>query len=322
MSADLGPIHRDEDALRLWVEWLYTNNPNSLEMPAAYFESRLKSGLTDDQTAFRRQAEWDDHGETYPMEMEGPGLTIQLTLPPGAHVVSLYDYNKDGTFSFNKLRDYIVTIRKRATSVATAADGESVDICRSRIVNFRSGVYKRFVADGPCDIDINLQRNHSWNTILAGVFVDPLDEDVTAYGSKDELNDDGTALSSLAHQNDLTDALQLWDRLVAMKSVDRAAWASLRRLACGAILAAVANHEHRGQSDNTTTVAELRLRKMAAYAMGDFPEWERTRSLLHLPVPREIERSIHWDAMSDYSGREADILPRFFSYCPLQNSRR
>ena len=75
----IGPNAEKGDSLRYWVHWLHTMNFNSLEMPPTYCYSRVKKGFM--PAAFtRRQAEWDDHGERYPMSKDGPGLYCTLKI--------------------------------------------------------------------------------------------------------------------------------------------------------------------------------------------------------------------------------------------------
>jgi hypothetical protein len=65
-DARIGTNCHAGDSLRYWVHWLYTKNVNSLEMPPTYYSSRVTKGYTTPNFT-RRQAEWDDHGEAYPM---------------------------------------------------------------------------------------------------------------------------------------------------------------------------------------------------------------------------------------------------------------
>ena len=76
----IGPHHDPGDALRLWGSWPVTDNPKSLYTPVC---------------GFRRQADWDDHGEAYSTSYEGPDIWVALTLPEGFYRVSLYFFNKD-----------------------------------------------------------------------------------------------------------------------------------------------------------------------------------------------------------------------------------
>ncbi len=78
-----------------WVHWLYTSDRRSLEMPPTYFDSRVVKGLTTPDKN-RRQAEWDDHGETYPQSLDGPDIYCMLNIPASQFYLSLYDFNKDG----------------------------------------------------------------------------------------------------------------------------------------------------------------------------------------------------------------------------------
>ena len=79
----IGPHHGPHDALRLWGSWPITDNPKSLYTPVC---------------GFRRQADWDDHGEAYSASFEGPDIWVALTLPEGFYRVSLYFFNKDGAW--------------------------------------------------------------------------------------------------------------------------------------------------------------------------------------------------------------------------------
>ena len=109
-DARIGPHCTDDDALRYWIHWLYTDSRKTLEMPPTYHHSRVIKGLTDGKHP-RRQAEWDDHGEAYPMSHEGPDVYCTLAVPKGLFFLSLYDMNKDGHGGANRWRDYRVSIR-------------------------------------------------------------------------------------------------------------------------------------------------------------------------------------------------------------------
>ena len=112
--AQIGPNHPGAaDVMRRWVHWLYTADRRSLEIPPTYFDSRVIKGLTTREKG-RRQAEWDDHGEAYPMALDGPDLYCTVRIPAGRFYLSLYDFNKDGHEGSNRYRDFRVSIRPRS----------------------------------------------------------------------------------------------------------------------------------------------------------------------------------------------------------------
>ncbi len=155
----MGDHHAPGDGLRWWVTWMQTDTQRSLYTPVA---------------GVRRQAEWDDHGEAYPMTREGPDIWIALHLGEGdRHRVSLYFMNKDGGpggGQDNRYRDYTVEVRPFRGTVA-ASEAAPV-LARARVRQFWGGVYECFLLRGPGDYALRVSRNGSFNTILSGVFVD------------------------------------------------------------------------------------------------------------------------------------------------------
>ncbi len=93
--ARIGPHSINDDALRYWIQWLYTTNSRSLEMPPTYLHSRVIKGLTT-WAINRRQSEIDDHSEAYSNTFEGPDIYFSMRIPKGQFILSLYDFNKDG----------------------------------------------------------------------------------------------------------------------------------------------------------------------------------------------------------------------------------
>lgn len=215
--AALGPHAAPDDALRYWVRSLYTQDARSLEMPALYHQNRMALKLATPEMA-RRQAEWDDHGEEYPMSLDGPHLYCRLQVPPGRFVLSLYEVNTQGHTWRNRYRDYRLSIRiptrpLQATAQGTVQEGASRDrtaqggkapaaasgaggagaqeplqealqgteIARGRVSDFWGGVYKRFVVQGPLTLSVEVNRNYSHNTLLSGVLLDQLDEEPAPY---------------------------------------------------------------------------------------------------------------------------------------------
>ena len=153
----MGPHHNGSNSLRHWVHWAKTDNPNSLWDPCL---------------GHRRQAEWDDNSEEYPMTYEGPDVWAVVEIPSGVHQVALYFFNKDGHDGANRYRDYTVEMKR------WFADYNQVDaipaLARARVHDFWGGTYKVFAVNGPGKFLVKVGKNSSLNAILSAVLVDRL----------------------------------------------------------------------------------------------------------------------------------------------------
>ena len=106
-DARMGLNHAPGDSMRYWVQWLATKDNRCLEMSPTYLHSRvLKKTTTWDVN--RRESEWNDNGEAYPMTMDGPHIYCSLSVPAGLFYLSLYDMNprtaRRGTTGFGIIR--------------------------------------------------------------------------------------------------------------------------------------------------------------------------------------------------------------------------
>lgn len=156
-SGRIGPHHKAGDSLRYWVHWLRTED---------------KRTLWDPVLGYRRQADWDDHGEDYAMTWEGPDVWAEVTVPAGLHRLSLYFVNKDGHDGPNRWRDYRVELKPFASG-EVAAD-LAPTLAEARVNDFWGGCHTQFVVRGPASFGVRVGRNHSFNTILQAVFLDKL----------------------------------------------------------------------------------------------------------------------------------------------------
>lgn len=161
----MGPHRQQGDSLRHWVHWINKpENRNILYNPAV---------------AIRTEAEWDDQGEAYQRNFDGPDVWAIVYMPEGIQTISLYFYNPNGREETNGYRDYIVELRK----VSAPVPGEKIELnikdvlslpvqARTRVNHFAgSGVYKTFIVQGGLPYYIRICRNYSMNTILNGVFL-------------------------------------------------------------------------------------------------------------------------------------------------------
>lgn len=153
----LGPNHQKDDAVRHWIHWMQTTDRRCLFHPAFNY---------------RRQAEWDDHGESYPLWHDGPDIWIGIDVPAGVHRISLYFVNKDGHQGLNRLRDYLIELR-------FPRSGESASRARvhahARVRGFRGGAYVTFLTNNAGRMYLRLARRNSYNTMVSGVFIDRVD---------------------------------------------------------------------------------------------------------------------------------------------------
>jgi hypothetical protein len=187
----------------------------------------------------RRQAEIDDHGEDYCILQDTPGIDFSFTLPAGAHAVSLYFRNDNGTGGKNRYRDWIIDIRR----VYPLEDpGAAPWSARARVVDFREGVYKVFTTASAGRYRIHVHRNDSVNVMCSGFFIGRLDGHA-----------DIATLMPLS--SNLGSAARLWleasrsAALASSRSVHLAAVLALRSLGAAA----------RGVPEVASWIAELNL---------------------------------------------------------------
>jgi hypothetical protein len=155
------------DQIRRWVHWVESNDKRVLQC--------LSLGG-------RKQAEWDDHKEVYPITLDGPHIYCTFNLPAGNYLMSLYFFNKDGHNDKNRLRDYLTSVQIHP-QLNNKSEIESFFLksqsgLSSRVSMFWGGVYKRFfvtINKNEC-ITIKIDSNYSFNTILSGVFFDSAGE--------------------------------------------------------------------------------------------------------------------------------------------------
>ena len=149
VSGWIGPNHRKIEGMRRWLHWLVTDNPNTLWL--------IQQGI-------RRQAEWDDHGETYGRYFNGPDLTVEVHVPAGGNDVAFYFFNKDGREGQNRRRDYLIEMSR-------VGEKKSPILARARVKDFWNGVYKVFRINESGDYLFRIRRQGSFAAILSGVFV-------------------------------------------------------------------------------------------------------------------------------------------------------
>lgn len=148
----------ESNSLRHWIHWEKTDNPRVLYNPLL---------------GFRRDGEWDDHAEALSFSVEGPDVWVKVTVPAGTHRLSTYYFNKDGHDGNNRMRDYLLELKKGHATTVQEAEKLPTQ-AKSRVRDFWGGVYKRFVVQGPSTCWLKVGKNNSFNTTVCGVFLDKI----------------------------------------------------------------------------------------------------------------------------------------------------
>ncbi|MDR2172460.1 MAG: hypothetical protein LBP59_20145, partial [Planctomycetaceae bacterium] len=172
----IGPNRNSDDTIRRWVHWLQTDNPKTMYSPI---------------DGYRRQAEWDDHGEAYSWQKDGPDIWYHFNADmDGIFNIGMYFFNKDGHESNNRFRDYTIEVYHttqvwkdtnlsnfQKVTLEFAKLGEEL-VCKSkplfktRVHNFWGGVHKSFSVRGKGMYMVKIDRNYSFNTIVSSVTID------------------------------------------------------------------------------------------------------------------------------------------------------
>ena len=105
----------------------------------------------------RTPAVWDDHGEVYPLG-KGPNLYVDLAVPDGDFVLSLYFFE----VSWPQYRNHRLRI----------LDEHRKPLASASVADYYDGVFKRFLVAGPRKITLETTRGYSPNAVLSGLFLD------------------------------------------------------------------------------------------------------------------------------------------------------
>lgn len=303
-SASIGPNRTADDGLRYWVQTLYTTDPHCLELPPTYLDSRVQKGLTTPDKN-RRDSSQDDHGETYPMAMEGPNVYQTVRVPPGLYVLSLYFFNRqyaDGPGD----RDYRLSVRPqpegaRATSLI---DFSSLpEWANGRVVQHYAGVWKRFLVRGPQSLTVEVDRNHSWNTELDGITLDLLDELPPPYFGEVSTWNQAQLHPAVRPQSHGDDpAARLLDALTRVCQ-DNSRWWTTHSRQDYLALSRWYNSQPAGIHDATY----WRHLASCCYGIGLYQRWEDCLRLAGLTPARDVEKALHWNGISD-EGQDYQVV--------------
>ncbi|HUZ06478.1 MAG TPA: hypothetical protein VMV89_03225, partial [Candidatus Paceibacterota bacterium] len=296
-DARIGFNHDPGDSLRYWIHWLATDDNRCLEMSPTYLDSRVMKGLTT-READRRESEWDDHGEAYPMDKDGPHLYCSLSIPAGLFYLSLYEIDPNGHTTVTRFRDYVISVRPHPgirSFYDIAGFDQQPELAHARAQDFYNGVYKRFLVRGPAKLTIQVNRNHSFNTILPGVMLDLVDELPPPYyetrqeweqkqkaGAQPE-----TGGNFQPAETEAEAARRLASALNEMPFKNETWWAENKRRFYLPLL-----RRQLASDINPTALAT------SYYQLNLFADWEKQLKAQGITTAREIEKALRWDGVT------------------------
>lgn len=248
------------------------------------------------------------------MTHQGPDLYVSLRVPAGDFTLSLYDFNKDGHAGNNRLRDYRFSLRPHPSELPL----ESIEgfeswpeLANGRIRDFWGGVYKRFLVRGPQTLTVQVGRNYSFNTILAGVFLDKVSEEPEPYFAPAPITLAGyrrarraqraqSQLAANAPRGEAVTVDLIWAELERIERENPRWWATQGRLVYGRLLPWL---DHARLATSSDRMPQLYARLGTCYyQLAMFGPWEAMQKRRGLTTAREIERGLVWDGHSDSSG--------------------
>jgi hypothetical protein len=310
-DARIGARYMPADSLRYWVHWLATKDNRCLEMSPTYLHSRVLKKLTT-WDVNRRESEWDDHGEAYPMSKDGPHIYCSLSIPEGLFYLSLYEIDPNGHSTTARFRDYQISIRPNlwqtpAPHTANTTTWQSFydisefdqkpELAHARANDFYGGVYKRFLVRGPAKLTVQVNRNYSFNTILPGVMLDLVDELPPPYfctrqewEAKPPKAVPEKASSAFIPADTAAEAAQrLATALAEVRFKNEAWWAENKRRFYLPLL-----RWQLAEASQTNSPALA----SSYYQLNLFADWEKQLKAQGLTPAREIEQAIRWDGVT------------------------
>ncbi len=286
------------NSLRYWVHWVSTGNPRALEMPPVYFDSRVASGYAKPKD-YRRQSEVDDNGEAYSLWKSGPHVYATVQVPAGHYIFSFYNHNKDGHDGSNRMRDYAISLRVHPDDKALddVWDFDKwPELAHGRRRDFWGAVYKRYRVQGPTTLTLKLDKNQSFNVILAGLFLDKETEEPAPYFSQIQ---PVKTPDKRSESEQTVDAL--WGAMEAARERSPLWWNAEERRYSEELLRTL-EAARLTTTDDGTRLLYQRL-GTCYYRLNLYPQWEALQERRGLKTARQIETELRWDGAPATSGK-------------------
>lgn len=208
-----------EDPPRLWLGANYGTDRRALYDPSMHY--------------FRGQdpytyGSWDDHGEVHPYDWQGPDLYVDLAIPTGEYLLSLYfvDFDCD-------------PLHPRNFRVGLLGPDLSY-LLRLRTGYCKDGIYKSVYVRGPQRLTVKIAKDNNVCTILSGVFLDPVLEpgalydavwDLISPGGTQEADKAASGLEQAGLRRTFADLREVWHRSRAESYLALDRWARLAEAA-------------------------------------------------------------------------------------------
>ncbi|MGC9261106.1 MAG: ligand-binding sensor domain-containing protein [Phycisphaerae bacterium] len=353
----IGPHCHPGDSVRLYHTWLFTHKQRVLQLPPIYDQMAYAMAMGGSGKNDRRESEIDDHGEAYSEAWQGPDVNVTFHIPKGEYTLSIYEFNKDGHTGANRARDYVFSAeglppgtkvqrvltghapgfydRKVLTAIqraelisrGAAAFYRLPTSVLGRIVNFWGGVWHRILVRGPMVLLIRIGRNHSFNTILCGAALDPLNEHPAPYyygrqAWRARLKQLSNAREALRRRwTEIRDTLPkvgegvpsgyFANRLLRdeefMLHENPDAWAASSQLIYTVELRRLMALY--GKRLLRAKPGQLVVAARCAYRLELFPLWEGLEQRQDITTSRQIEKGLRWNQVySSYRGLEFGVI--------------
>ena len=202
--------------------------------------------------------------------------------------------------------------------------------------DFWPGAYKRFLVRGPTEITLHQSRNHSFNTILAGVFLDLVDEYPVPYFHTVQEWQAMKSAEAREVQSLLADSRASGRRSQRFRPAQTAAEAAVRgfdelermRLWNAVWWAVEGVHFYKPllrwylaalqEVPPGPVKQELYARAATCYyRLGLYEKWEAGQILLGKTPARQIEKALRWDGVHDFDGKGYQVVTDYLREHPI-----
>jgi hypothetical protein len=291
-AVTIGPNHDKGDTNRYWVANLYSKERRILELPPVYLDSRIRRGMTKPELN-RRDSQWDDHGEAYAYTYDGPHLYTTLKIPEGKFCLSIYQVNSNGHAGEGRYRDFRISVRKHFGASLKDISGfeQQEELASARVVDFCSGVYKRFAVNGPIELTIKVDRNYSINANITAMMLDEFTETPEPYFDPEDVR---AAYAGTPADPQVAEIARLFTQYMDAYRKDPVRYCLDRGRTCAMVMRWLDDQVAQGKL-KTTDRDYARIAAPCFFILHDFERMETMQRQLGLRPARDIEKALKWD---------------------------
>lgn len=253
--------------------------------------------------------------------------TPAMFLPPNLQGKAL-SHEELVAHYMNRHRDYRISIREQATGKGVgdfSGFDQQPELARARCRDFWSGGYFRFLVRGPRQLTIQVNRNSSFNTILAAVALDRVEEQPQEYfGSLEGKLSEATtrqvtastATPAAVHAT-VTGATAAQEDRAAKEIRDLLATFEAKRPAWHATegrryYAALARWYQQAAITPDATPVYRQVLASCYYQLRRYAQWEEQQRKLGLVTARQIEQALRWDGKANtYPSENREMIQAY-----------